>query len=339
MNVNKLLDSATLEFKDAIMKAAETISTSTFSPEDRSVFSPENLDEQIKILVPTGTPLRNRIPRVPGKGQATAWKRLTSSLQSGSVAGGASGTGQTVFFADAGEPNETSQTYDTVSAAYKLLGRKVEVGGLANAASRGGQGGSTTMLEHREKIKLYEVMLGEEEALINGDATSQTLAFDGLLTQITTYSGSMSLLTVSGINVYLETLADVQGAYPDLLLAQGRQIRALADELQGSGSISRIVYADNRGNATGGIALKSFINSINGSQIEVEHSKYLSDNALLLTTKSEAGENWIEIEDLIPMSRVDVPSSNFSYIRFIVEAMVLKVIGEPFQYKIQGLAT
>ena len=111
-NIAKAMDNTTQEMQEAIMKAAETIATSTFSPEDRSVFSPENLDEQIKILVPTSTPLRNRIPRKPGKGQATAWKRLTSSLQSGNVEGGAQGTGTSINFADAGEPNENVQSRD-----------------------------------------------------------------------------------------------------------------------------------------------------------------------------------------------------------------------------------
>jgi len=48
--------------RDLIMKAAETLATDTFSPEDRSVFAPENITEDIKLLVPVQTPIRNRTP-------------------------------------------------------------------------------------------------------------------------------------------------------------------------------------------------------------------------------------------------------------------------------------
>lgn len=328
-----MLDEALKQFADAIMqKAAETNATYTWDPAARSVFVPENLDEEIKILAPISTPMRNRIPRVKGFGSAAAWKRMTSKLHTNAAGGG---TNSTIFFADAGAPNETSQTYAVTAAAYKLLGRKVEVGGLANAASGGQPGGN--MLENRERIKINEVMLGEEEAIIGGNSAYSALEYDGLLKQITTYSGTASLLTVSGIGVYCSTLF-AEGGTPDLLLLHSRQKRALADELQGTGSIQRII-ADAQGAAVGGISLKTIISPVNGSAIDVEVSRYVNNNALLLQTKLETGDPCMEIEDLIPMSRIDVPSSNFSFIRFIVAASVLKLMYEPYQYKIQGLAT
>lgn len=333
---NDVLAQISASVREEIMKAAEVKTTYAFSPDSRSVFSPENLAADIKILSPIDTPLRNRIPRIQGKGEAAAWIKMTSRLHSktggNSVAG--AGTNQSIAFADAGAPNETAQTYAKVSAPYKLLGRKVEVGMLAQAASQGG----TSMLEERERVKIYETMLGEEELLIQGDSALNSAEFDGLLKQITTYSGTLSLLTSSGIGVYCQTLADAEGAYPQLLLAAGRQIRALADDLQGAGSIQRIML-DAQGNAVGGVRLASIINPVNGTVIEVAHDRYMADKALLLTMTSPAGEPWMQIEDLIPMSRIDVPSSNASFIRFIVQAEVLKLIGEPFQYKIGGLAT
>lgn len=330
-----VLNGLPTDVRDSILKAAETVATSTFSPATRSVFSPENLSEDIKLLVPIDTPLRNKLPRVKGFGQAAAWKKLTSKLHSkiNTTAGGV-GTNTDISFADAGAPGETSQTYSVTSAAYKLLGRKVEVGGLANAASAGR---GLTMLDEREKVKIYETFLGEEELLIGGDSAEDTNEFDGILKQVTTNSGSASLLTASGIGVYATTLADTYGAYPTDLFAAGRQIRALADELQGSGSIQRIVV-DNQGRGIGGVSLASIINPVNGTPIAVNHDRYMNNNALLLTLRSPAGEAWIEVDELIPLSRIDVPSSNFSYIRFVLEALVLKVIGEPFQYKITGLA-
>lgn len=320
--------------QEALNKAAETVATSTFSPDDRSIFSPENLDEQIKLLVPTDTPLRNRLPRMQGYGQAAAWKKLTSKLNT-NVADG--GTSSSVAFADAGTPNETSQTYSTASAAYKLLGRKIEVGILADRASQGG----TPMFDHRQRIKMLEVMLGEEEMIIQGNATTRTTEFDGLSAQITTNSGSMTLVSVSGIGTYAKTLYDA-GASPTLLLINGSQMQALANNLQATGSIQRMLVNNNTSTQAGltlGGAVSSIINPVDGSLIDVRVSRYVGNQAYLLTERSPAGENWIEMEDLIPMSRIDVPSTSLSKVAFVFEASVLKVIGEPFQYKFTGLAT
>ena len=323
-------------YANEVKKAAEVKTTYTFSPEDRSVFSPENLEAEIKLMVPTTTPLRNRFPRTRGLGEASAWKKLTSKLHSGTGSAGV-GTDTAIVFADAGAPNETTQTYTVVSEAYKLLGRKVEVGGLALAASKGGQGpGGEDMFEHRKRIKMYEVMLGEEELIIGGDATTRTNEFDGLGTQITTNSGTASLVTVSGLGTYCQTLSDIDG-YPTCIVLNARNARGLADELQGSGSIQRIVV-DNQGRGIGGVHLAAVINPIDGSLIDVLVDKYVGGNAFLLTERSPAGEVWIDMQDLIPMSRIDVPSSNFSYISFVLEATVLRCIGEPYQYRLSGCA-
>lgn len=319
------------ELKDLIAKAAETTSTYTFNPATRSVFSPQNLDEKIKYLVPIDTPLRNRFPRVKGLGQAASWKTMTSAIHafnhpSSSVA---AGTGTTVSFADAGAPGETTQTYAVSTQAYKLLGRKLEVGGLALAASKG-RDGEADMQTERERIKMYEVMLGEEELLIAGDS-SVTNQFDGLNKQITTNSGAVTFVTASGVGTFSRTLFGY-GAEPTILIASARQLQALADDLEKSGSIQRVTIAQGeQSGVIGGLSLSKVVNPVTGSLIDVRPSRFVGYGGLLLTEKSPAGEAWIEVDELIGMSRVDVPSSNFSYVSFILEALALKVIGEPFQ--------
>lgn len=325
------VEKALEEIKGLIMKSAETNSTYTWSPAARSVFSPENLDEEIRFLVPIDTPVRNRIGRVPGKGQAAVWKQMTSALHS-NVAGTLAGTNTSIVFADAGAPNETSQTYGTSTAVYKLLGRKLEVGGLALAASKG-RDGQPDMQKSRERIKMYEVMLGEEELLIAGDAATRTNEFSGLNKQITTNSGNTTFLTASGVGSWCQTLYGY-GTDPTLLLASARQLQALADDLERTNSIQRVVIAQGQQTGViGGLALQKIVNPVTGSLIDVKPSRYVGYGGLLLTEKSPAGENWLEIEELIPMSRVDVPSSNFSYISFIVESLALKVIAEAYQMK------
>lgn len=338
MNSRIMLDTSNLpeDFRNALLKAAETNATYTWDPAARSVFTPFNIADQVNVLAPTETPLRNRIPRIKGFGQATTWKRLTSKLNSKVSAVAGNGTLTSIAFADAGAPGATSQTYDTVSASYKLLGRSIEVGGLANAASQGG----IDMLAHRQGIKAFEVMLGEEELLIKGDSAYDTNEFDGLLKQITTNSGigGMTSLTASGLAPAFQALSDTWGANPNVLAATGVQIIKLSNDLAASGSIQRIVQGDQSG-MVGGMHLSQLVNPATGMLVDVVQDRYLDTNALLLTTKSPAGEAYIEIEELIPMSVVDVPSSNFSYIRFVLEALVLKVLYEPYQYKFSALAT
>jgi len=341
MNPNDVFSQVDAQVREQILKAAEVLTTSTFSPPARSVFSPENITPDIKLLVPVHTPIRNRTARVQGYGQAAVFKRLTSKLHSNTGAAGV-GTNTAIAFADAGAPGETSQTYDTVAYPFKLLGRKIEVGGLAIAASRGGTGSGqgpvsgATMLDAREKVKAVEVMLGEEELIIGGDTNTSSNQFDGMGKQITTNSGNAALLTASGIGAFCNT-GFLAGADFTVIYANARQNRAIADNLEWSGSIQR-AFITNTGAVTAGYKVKNVINPVTGSVIDLEVSRYVGGDAYLLTERDVSGENWVQIEELIPMSRVDVPSSNFSTIRFIIEAQVLEVIGEPFQMKVGGLA-
>lgn len=341
MNPNDVFGQFDAQVRDAILKAAETLSTQPFSPPARSVFAPENITADIKLLVPVHTPIRNRTPRVQGYGQAAVFKRLTSRLHSNTGAAGV-GTNTAVAFADAGTPNETSQTYDTVAYPFKLLGRKVEAGGLAIAATRGGTPGGdarvngANILDSRERVKAVEVMLGEEELLISGNSATNTLEFDGLGKQITTNSGNAALITASGIGAFCNTVY-LAGGDPTVGYFNARQNRAVADNLEWNGSIQR-AFINNAGQVTAGYHVSNVINPVTGNVIDLEVSRYVGGDGYLLTERDVSGENWVQIEELIPMSRVDVPSTAFSSVRFVLEALVLEVIGEPFQMKVGGLA-
>lgn len=314
---------------DYIQKASVTTGTYAFSPASRSIFVAENLDAVIKTIVPTATPIRNVMPRSKGSGQASAWKKLTSKLDPS-----ATGTGTSAFFADAGTPGETTQTFTTATAAYKLLGRKLSVGLLHMAASQSNPAG--TVEDNLLRIKTLEVMLGEEWAIMNADSSVDSNAFDGMLKQITTNSGSASLLTASGVAGYDQTIFEAGGAGTHLFISP-RQKRALMDELQGSGSIQRITVSP-QGAAVANLNVKSIISPVTGNEIEIITSRYMGAWAVLATLNSAAGEAYIDMQDLIPMVKLDVPVTSFAKDSFVVEATVLRLIAEPYQYKIGGLA-
>lgn len=312
-----------------IQKAAVTASTYTFSPTTRSIFVAENLDHVIKLIVPTATPIRNVLPRSKGSGQAAAWHRLTSKL--GPQAGEANSS---IFFADAGTPNETTQTYTTESAAYKLLGRKLSVGLQFLAASQNNPAGNAE--DQLLRIKTLEVMLGEEYGIINGDSSVDSNAFDGLLKQITTNSGTASLLTASGVAAYDQTLFQLGGGATHLFLSP-RQKRGMMDELQGSGSIQRIVV-QNQNNAIANASVKSIISPVTENEISLITSRYMSSWGVLGAVTSPAGEAYLDMQDLIPLIKLDVPVTTFAKDSFIVESTVLRLMAEPYWYKVGGLA-
>lgn len=313
-----------------IQKATITSSTYEFSPADRSIFVAENLDEVIKLIVPTATPIRSMMPRSQGSGQASAWKKLTSKLDPS-----ATGTGTEIFFADGGTPNQTTQTFTTATAAYKLLGRKLSVGLQHIAASRNNPAG--TAEEQLLRIKTLEVMLGEEWAIINGDSSVDTNGFDGLLKQITTNSGTAALLTASGVASYDQTLFDAGGAGTHLLISP-RQRLAITDELQASGSIQRVVTTNDTGRVAN-LNVRSILSPVTDNEIQFVVSRYMGAWALLLSVTSPAGEAYLDIQDQIPLIKLDVPVTTFAKDSFIVESCVPRVMYEPYQYKIGGLAT
>ena len=324
---------------DILAKAAETVSTYTVTPATRSIFAPENVERQIKTFVPTDTPLRSRLARTAGAGQAVRWDALTSQLVPGDRGTGAlpgtttTGTGVSAAFADAGTPNETTQTYDTYTAAYKLLGRDVTLGRHAIATSRNWR----NMFEERKRAKIFEVMLAEEWYTLNGNAAVDSNEYDGLAKLITTYSGALSLLTVSGINVQMVRPYVQSGARFQHLVCNPFQAKALSDELQATGSIQRIMI-DNQGRVTSGASTARLVNSIDGSLIEVIPHRYAYSNAYLLTTKEPNGENALEMQDLEPMSYYDVPFTGHGIQGRVYEDTVLVVRYEVHQMKLTGNA-
>lgn len=336
---NNGIEQTLSEIKDELAKSAVLNSTYAATPASRSIFNPENLDPVVKLITPTATPVRSLFPRSKGYGQAAAWKKLTSylhpgSIGSGAIAGGPTGTGTAGGFADGGQPSSTTQTFSVVTAAYKNIGRDVEVGRQAIASSRG----YMDVRDELVRYKTLEVMLLEEDMILNGDATYDANAFNGLAASLTTNSGTLSLLSASGIGNLIQSPYWNYGAQFQALIANPRQIRALADDLQGSGSIQRIVV-DNQGAGVGGMHLSKVVNPIDGSLIDVVASRYSGAYAYLLTMKLPSGENCLEMEDLEPLSVYEPATANHSVISRVYETTVLKVISEQMQLKIAGTST
>lgn len=331
------VDNVIDQLKDRITKTAVINNTYAFSPATRSIFNPENLDPIVKLMVPTATPIRSLMPRSKGYGQAASWKKMTSALSPRTTISGSNvtGTGTAVGFADGGTPGSTTQTFTVTTAPYKNLGRDVEVGRQAIASSRGYQ----DIRDELVRLKTLEVMLGEEDMILNGNATAVPTEFDGLGAGITTNTSSTySLLTVSGIGSLVQTPYWDFGAVSDTLILNPHQVKALADDLQGTGSIQRIVV-DNQGAGIGGIRLAKVVHPITGTLIDVIASRYAGTRGFLLQLKSASGEAYIEMEDLESLSVYEPPVSTHSVISRVYETSVLKLVYEPMQILLTGLST
>lgn len=315
---------------DARIQKAVTATTYTMSPPTRSIYAPENLDPTIKHVVPMAAPTRNILPRKQGFGQVATWRKLTSRLDPQ-----AGGTGVRLGFADAGQPNQTTQTYTLATAAYKNIGRDVEIGRQAMASNRNSN--LEDMRAHEEMIKAVETILGEEDIILNGDTAVTATEFDGFAKSFTTNSGTAGYMTASGIGVGARTLYGQGVEQPTHFEANARQMQALADDLQGAGSIQRIVVND-QGAATGGVHLEKIVNPVTGNLISTVTSRYVGTWGYLLTVTDITGQNWLEMEDLESMSVYDVPTANHSIVSRVFETTVLKVIAENFQYKWGGLS-
>ena len=322
------------ELDDRVQKAV-TNSTYTMSPPTRSIYAPENLDPKIKVVVPITAPVRALMPRTNGFGQVATWRKLTSTLNPGV----GYGTGTAMGFADAGQPNQTTQTFVLATAPYKNLGRDVEIGRQALASNRGGN--LEDLREDQEMIKTIEVLQGEDNMLLNGSVANNALEFDGLEAWIATNSGTLSSTgyeTASGIATYCRTVYNAGSENPQYFVANPRQGQALADNLQGTGSIQRIVV-DEQGNATGGVRMDKIVNPVTGTLVQFVPSRYSQSWGYLLTVTDVTGQNWLEVEDLDPLSVYDVPTANHSLVSRVYETSVLKVIAENFQMKIGNYST
>lgn len=321
------------QIDDKIAKAV-TRTTYTMDPPARSIYSPDNLDPVIKHVVPTVAPVRGILPREKGYGEYASWRRLTSRLDPQ-----AGGTGTRLGFADAGTPSETTQTYDYTTAAYKNIGRDVEIGRQMIAANRNSN--LEDVRSHEEMVKSIEVILGEEDITLNGDVATQTTEYNGFAKSFTTNSGSAALLTASGIGVYAQGLHNLGAENPQYLVSSARQNRALADDLQGAGSIQRIVTTNgnDQGSVTGGVHLAQVVNPVTGNMIKYVVSRYSGAYAYLLTVTDPSGEQWLKMSDLEPLSVYDVPDTTHAVKSRVFETTVLCVVAEQFQQKVSGLAT
>ena len=163
---------------------AKTVSQST-------LLTAYDLQGPAKNLYPVNTPIRNRLPRVPGIGPATNWRQITAITGSGYDSMGWVPEGQ----------RTARMSYSAVpkSASYVTLGEEDQVTFEAISA---GQGYEDVRATGTMRV-LQKMMLKEENALIFGNAT---LSLGTPVTPTASAAGSGATLPAATYSVIVVAL-------------------------------------------------------------------------------------------------------------------------------------
>ena len=295
----------------------------------------EDLQNELAIANPTDTPLRNRLTRVPGNGTAHAWYRAQPTVQ---TEGRFLGTGpSTGFFARGGLPTATQVSYQYLSAPYVSLGDIVEVTLFEQMAGKTYTDIKKTQLE----LKMINVALMEEWAIINGNSVSNALQFDGLNQIIQTNQTDLAggPYTLTAVTTTMRNIATL-GGKPQALVHSYREHQRFSELVLGSYYRLFQQGAGSMADIPAGIAVSRWVSpfgtvDIIGSRFITPASGYTTNFALVIDDKSMTKDgNAIAMVDLMPISAIDLALLQTAYRTLVAEFTVLMCTIEAFQGKL-----
>jgi hypothetical protein len=208
MNTALAPDALKKSFADAMSRPSEDIARTILA---QAGVDPDRLEKSIstatglvafdlqapaKNLYPAATPLRNRVPRVPGAGgTATNWRQVSSLIGSGYDAIG--------WVAEGQRAGQMSYTTATKSASYVTLGEEDSVTFEAINAAIGFEDIQATMamrLLQKTMLKEEMAILAGNTSLALGTPSAPTLAAagSGATLPAATYSVIVVALTLEG---------------------------------------------------------------------------------------------------------------------------------------------
>lgn len=281
----------------------------------------ENLEAEAKVLVPVETPFRNRLPRVPGAGTAAAWRVITSLGGGWGTVGDqpGGGTAAQYFFGETGTVGETETAYLARSAAYKIMGERRSVTGLAQAS---GMTFQDNFAKERTNA-ILNLMLKEENALINGNATATAVpwgdgttafAYDGILRQVATANGTPSAHIQTGVGALTFAHIDAQltriwaqGGQRPFIMVNSQEARSIKNIALASNSVHRVVLTDQGGSQVS-IRVQSYTHPITGEAVPILTNRFMPAGTMVFGSESgPQGDAAAEV-DVLPV--VQMPEYN-----------------------------
>jgi hypothetical protein len=295
----------------------------------------EDLQAEMAVMAPTDTPMRNRLNRIQGNGKAHSWYKLIPTSQpEGLFLGTPPSAG---FFANGGLPTATTPSYKHVSAPYASLGDLATVSFFDQMAG----GTYTDIKKHQLKVKMLNVALMEEWAIINGDSGANPLAFDGLRVQITTNTkdNANAPLALADLGSIMHTIVN-KGGKPQAVVCSYREAQRIS-ELVLSG-FYRLVQAGagSLADISAGVSVTKWTNAfgvvdIIGSRYIVPTGAPAVADVLVIDDVSVLEDgNAVQMVDLMPLSAVDLALLQSAYRTLVAEFTVLQMTAEAFQGKI-----
>jgi len=295
----------------------------------------EDLQAEMAIMAPTDTPLRNRLNRIQGNGKAHSWYKLVPNSQpEGLFLGTPPSAG---FFANGGLPTGTTPSYKHVSAPYSSLGDLATVSFFDQMAG----GTYTDIKKHQLKVKMLNVALMEEWAIINGDSGVNALAFDGLRVQTTTNvkDNANAPLALNDLTAIMQTIVE-KGGKPQAVVASYREIRRISELVLSS--FYRLVQAGagSLADVSAGVSVTKWTSpfgvvDIIGSRYIVPAGAPAVADVLVVDDVSVLEDgNAVQMVDLMPLSAIDLALLQSAYRTLVAEFTVLQMTAEAFQGKI-----
>ncbi len=172
-----------------------------------SGFVPYDLVNPSRLIYPVYSPLRNKIPRVPGQGTSRRAKIITGVSGTGTSGGTGGGTGAFVDISSAETdpasaypgslPSAGKQSATEINVPYRFFGMSESLSWLSQFSGQGFEDISALA----NLILLQEFMLNEEAAMIAGTTTALTAPTTTVTTALRTPGSNETGVTATNIGV------------------------------------------------------------------------------------------------------------------------------------------
>ncbi len=291
----------------------------------------ENLSPFISRLTQKNTPLRDRLARKTGNGEAASWNVLT-----------AMGVGSAPF-AEGTTPTEDASTYERRSAIYKELGKTKSITDRMLAAGKSFVDQETEQTE----VAMREVIQDEEYYIINGDSGFSINQFDGLKTWVVTNVTDDNNNALGFRTVILDDAVDLlqtqYGMVPTAIYCNYSMKKAINQSLAGDVRINI-----NQG-ATSGLSTGldfGFYQSMMGELPIIPTFAIANDTAtfpgftvsdIYVVVEKASGQDNIYLEDLYPLSKTMLARTGAAIKFMVSESTVLVVRNEELVVRIANV--
>lgn len=276
--------------------------------------------------------------------KAHAWYQLVPTTSTGAQSSGHLFLGGTEpesgFFEKGGLPIAKQPKYKFKSAPYTSLGDLATVSFFEQMAG----GTYTDIKKHQIKVKMLNVALMEEWAIINGDSSAGSgLQFDGLNVQITTNvkNNAGAAIALSDITSIEKTIVE-QGGKPQAVILSYRDLAKVSELVLSSFYRLFQAGAGTLADIPAGVSVTRWVSPF--GVVDLIGSRYITPDgsdetfALVIDDKTVLEDgNAIQMVDLMPLSAIDLALLQSAYRTLVGEFTTLQLTSEAFQGKIDNI--